>query len=100
MGLRSTNGTAAPQTRNKNINKSSDVFISSDKVLSKKDGDYGDNKTEGPIVLKDFTAYFIKKENFILSQQRLTLKSGELTLLKKGQQEYQSKFTPRLYKVI
>ena len=100
LGLRTTDGSSATQTRNKNINKSSDVFVSSDKVLSEKDGDYGDNKTEGPIILKDFTAYFIKKENSILSQQRLTLKSGELTLLKKGQKDYQNKFTPRLYKVI
>lgn len=100
LGLRTTNGVAAPQTRNKNINKSSDVFVSSDKVLSEKDGDYGDNKSEGPILLKDFTAYFLKKEDSILSQERLTLKSGELTLLKKGQKDYQNKFTPRLYKVI
>jgi hypothetical protein len=97
LGLRSTNGVPTPQTRNKNINKRSDVFTSTEKVLSEKNGDYADNRTDAPILFDNFKASFLKKDDSILTARRLTLRQGELELLKEGQKRYQDKFKEKVY---
>ncbi len=97
LGLRSTNGVPTTQTRNKNINKRSSVVTSIEKVTSTKNGDYSDNKTDAPILFDNFKASFLKKDNSILSSRRLTLRQGELELLKEGQKSYQDKFEEKVY---
>ena len=97
LGLRSTNGVPTRQTRNKNINKRSNVVTSVEKVTSNKNGDYSNNKTDAPILFDNFKASFLKKDDSILSSRRLTLRQGELELLKKGQKSYQDKFKEKVY---
>ena len=73
------------------------MVSSNDKVTSTKNGDYSDNKTDKPILFDNFKASFLKKDDSILTSRRLTLRSGELELLKKGQKSYQNKFKEKVY---
>tara|TARA_R100001509_G_scaffold52119_1_gene28564 strand:+ start:70003 stop:72738 length:2736 start_codon:yes stop_codon:yes gene_type:complete len=97
LGLNSTSGIPSVQSTNKNINKKANVVSSNDKVTSTKNGDYSDNKTDKPILFDNFKASFLKKDDSILTSRRLTLRSGELELLKKGQKSYQNKFKEKVY---
>ena len=99
LGLKNSSATIAREPINKNINKSVQVVTSKDNVTTTRNGDYGDNKTDAPIILGNFKGYYLKKDTSILSERRLTLLRGELPLLKTGQQEYQSKFKKVVYKL-
>ncbi len=72
--------------------RSSEVVTSDDDIVSVRSGDYANNEQSGPIVLENFVGSYIKRDKSILDEKILTLKRGELTLLRKGQIEYQNKF--------
>lgn len=97
LGLLETDGGLKPGLKNKNNNLESEVFLSEEKVTSKKDGGYSDNKNNEPIILNNFIGSFLKKDDSVLKEKRLTLVRGELPLLRKGKIAYQNKFTQKIY---
>ncbi|MCH9712614.1 MAG: hypothetical protein K0U20_08340, partial [Proteobacteria bacterium] len=99
LGLEEVDDTTEPiftpsiiDGRNGRLGSRSEVETSDEIIISKKGGDYGDNTQKGPIKLENFLGSFIEKDNSIIREGGLTFKKGELTLLKKGQVEYQNKF--------
>ncbi len=77
--------------RNTRVGSSSNVVISDDNVTSIRSGNYGDNKQNGPIILENFVGSYIKKDNSIINEEKLTFKKGELNLLSKGKNKFQNK---------
>ena len=97
LGLEETGGGLDEAVENRNTNIVSPVITSDDKVNSDRNGDYGTNDGKEPIIMDNFVGSFIERDESILKEGPLTLKRGELNLLKEGKKEYQDRLRNRIY---
>ena len=97
LGIEETDGGLDEAVENRNTNIVSPVITSDDKVNSDRNGDYGTNDGKEPIIMDNFVGSFIERDESILKEGPLTLKRGELNLLKEGKKEYQDRLRNRIY---
>lgn len=97
LGIFTTTGDSENPGDKQNGGSNVPVYISDSNIPEEKDGDYGSNKEDGPIIFDNFTGSFIKPDPSTLINKELTLPRGLLPLLQTGMDSFRSKMIPTVY---
>lgn len=97
LGISTKGGESGKPKINKGGGKKAPVYNSETKVPETKLGDYGSNRSDGPLIFDNLVASFVKPNPSALVNKELTLPTGLLPLLNNGMNNFRSKMVPTVY---